>query len=304
MKKTNAVLKVILCVACAILLVAAGFVTVLSVQAHRQFKDMDTETVHAAPMKFDTYGNPENPSVLLMHGMYMDGSMLSYYGTVLSSSYYVIIPTFHGMEGASQTVFKSFDGECEAIEAYVKENLAGKLDYAYGISMGATAIYHILQRGNISLSKAILDGLYVANQGAVAAYMTCTSYYKFHQELLAGQDFDLGMMKIGFKLMGMGEDEAKAMLRDDMTGNAMTFANMSRAAYANYTYQVDVSAHIEDTVVAFWCGSKEPYAIKSNRIAKPHVAHYTERIFENLAHGEFVSKHKEECAKQIASFFR
>nr|MCR5213605.1 hypothetical protein [Eubacterium sp.] len=229
----------------------------------------------------------------------MDGSMLSDFGQALSEDYYVIIPTLHGMEGAEDTVFDSFDGECESIEKYVDSELGGKLDYAYGISMGATTIYNLLQRDEIKIDKAILDGTYTANQGIFAAYMTSTNYYDFHVKALAGEDFDLGIMKIGCVLMGISEEEGKAFFTEDMTKNPMTFENMSRASYANYTYQVDENALVKNTEVVLWCGSEEPYAIKSHNIIKPHLENYTEKIFEGYGHGELISNHTEECLDLI-----
>lgn len=288
----------------AVLVLSIGVAVLYTgVKAKALYRDIDTEEVVKSAMQFDSYGNSENPTLLLLHGMFMDGTMMREQALRLSDSYYVVTPTFHSMEGAQETVFGTFDSECEYIEEFVDEYLGGHLDFAYGISMGATALYHLMRRGKISIRKAVLDGLYTANQGMIAAYMTSTNYHKFHEQTLMGQDFDLGIMKIGFKLMGMTEDDAKSMFRNEMTRNHMTLKNMSRVAYANYTYKVGNDDFIKDTDVFLWRGSKEPYAMKSNNMVKSHISSVQEEVFDGYGHGELVMKHKLEWDEKIRAAF-
>ena len=276
---------------------------IFSVKSHIFFKEVFEEPVEKTPMKIDTYGNPSNPSLLILHGMYQDGGMMAHYGKALSDSYFVVIPTVHGMDGEQRAVFDSFDSECEYIEEFAKNNLGGKFDFAYGISMGATMIFHLLCRENVPVQKAILDGLYLANQGKFSAYMVAKNYYEFHEKAISGEDFDLGIMAFGCKMMGMSEEDAKDLFRNGLTKNHISLNNMARVALANYTYKAS-DDKIFETEVALWCGSKEPYALKSNTIAKPHLAHYDEVIFDGYAHGELVQKHTDECEQKIREFLR
>ena len=50
-----------------------------------------------------------------------------------------------------------------------------------------------------------------------------------------------------------------------------------------------------------WCGSKEPYAIKSHKILKKYLKNYREEIMEGLGYGEFLTKHSEGCCGKIHS---
>lgn len=301
-KKTK-VKKILIGLVGTILLALIITVGVFEIKVSNFEKRVSNYEIKQADMVIDTYGSPDNPSLLLMHGMYMDGKMLAEYCMELSDDYYLIIPTYHGMEGNQETVFESFDTECRYIEDYLIAETAGHIDYAYGISMGATMIYHMLERGNISVNKAILDGIYAANQGPMAAYMTSSYYYDFHEKALAGEDFDLGIMRVSCKLMGITEQEAKDMIINDMTKNHMTLENMSLAAYANYTYEPDPDVMIKDTQIELWCGSNEPYAQKSHDIIKEHIENYSETIFDGYGHGELLSKHRDIFIEKVREAF-
>jgi len=295
--------KIITAAAGTILLVLIAIAGVFAIKVSSFEKMVNNCEIKAADMVIDTYGSPDNPSLLLMHGMYMDGKMLADCCMELSDAYYLIVPTYHGMEGNQETVFESFDTECKYIEDYLITEKGGHIEYAYGISMGGTMIYHMLERGNISFDKVILDGMYAADQGPMAAYMTSSNYYDFHEKALAGEDFDLGIMMIACKLMGISEQEAKDMIVNDMTKNHMTLENMSLAAYANYTYKVEPDIMIKDTQIELWCGSDEPYALKSHELVKPHIEHYNEIVFDGYGHGELLSKHHELFLQSVRQVF-
>ena len=293
-------LKIISSIVGAILVLVLGIAAYLSISIRNAFRDIDTETVTDTPLKIDTYGDPQNPSMLMIHGMYMDGSSLEAEITELKQDYYLIVPTNHGSDGATETTFDSFDSECADMEDYIQKNLDGHLDYAYGISMGATTLYNLLQRNNIEIDTAILDGLYVAHQGEFAAYFTAKMMYPMQQAVSRGEDFEVpSMMKMSAEQMGYDKDNAKSMYEHTFTTTPFTYRNMLRIAYANYTYEIDPSVTIDHTKVYLWCGSREPYALQSNEIVKPQIKQYEEKVFDGYAHAELVMSHAEECVKEI-----
>jgi len=302
--KKKRVKKVIIGIIGTIFLLLIAIAGVFAIKVISFEKTVNGYEIKEADMVIDTYGSPDNPSLLLMHGMYMDGKMLADCCMELADDYYLIVPTYHGMEGNQETVFESIDTECRYIEDYLISEKGGHIEYAYGVSMGGTLIYHMLERGKISIDKAVLDGMYAADQGPMAAYMTSSNYYVFHEKALAGEDFDLGIMMIACKLMGISEQEAKDMIINDMTKNHMTLENMSLAAYANYTYKVDPDVVIKGTQIELWCGSDEPYALKSHKLVKPQIENYNETVFEGYGHGELLSKHHELFLQSVRQVFR
>ena len=69
----------------------------------------------------------------------------------------------------------------------------------------------------------------------------------------------------------------------------------------NYTYRTRPEIALNETIVYMWCGSKEPYAIKSHKILKKYLKNYREEIMEGLGHGEFLTKHSKDCCGKIHS---
>ena len=67
----------------------------------------------------------------------------------------------------------------------------------------------------------------------------------------------------------------------------------------NYTYRTRPEIAQNQTMVHLWCGSKEPYAIKSHNILKRYLKNYKEEIMQGFGHGEFLTKHQLEICEKI-----
>ncbi len=128
-------------------------------------------------MLFNEFGLKENPAVLLMHGMLQDWHSLWEVLKPLEEKYRVIVPAMDGMYDNSPD-FTSFADQCRQIEEFVNENYGGKLRGVYGLSQGATVMSELLARNNIKIDIAVLDGVYVAHQGKLAAYFVLKIYPK------------------------------------------------------------------------------------------------------------------------------
>ena len=77
--------------------------------------------------------------------------------------------------------------------------------------------------------------------------------------------------------------------------------SIDRNFVENYTYHTRPEIAVNETMVHLWCGSKEPYAIKSHNILKKYLKNYTEEIMDGFGHGEFLLKHQSECCEKIHS---
>ncbi len=112
-------------------------------------------------MIFTTYGNRNNPAVLLMHGMCQDRHSMYDFLHDLEAVYYLIIPGMDGFyDGSSE--FTTFEDQCRQIEDYVSKNHDGKIYGIYGVSEGTFVLSELLARNRICIEKAFFDGTYVA----------------------------------------------------------------------------------------------------------------------------------------------
>ena len=242
-------------------------------------------------MQFHTYGNARNIKVLLLHGMLCDWQKFRELLKPLEASYYVIYPAMTGCYEGSPD-FVSFADECAQIEQYALEQFGGELDIVWGASQGATVLTELLARNRIQVKTAILDGVYLAHQGKLAARLGLKAFLKMQKN--GGQPSKA--MQTVSKLMGLGkEDMAEFSLMYWGADESSMRANLLE----NYTYRVNEGIRNSETEVHLWCGSREPYAIKSHEILKKHLKHYRERIWPDVGHGVMLYFHTGEYLDAI-----
>ncbi|MCM1468515.1 MAG: alpha/beta hydrolase [Alistipes sp.] len=121
-------------------------------------------------MKFYEFGNKNNPVILLLPGTCCHWE--ANFGTVipfLEEEFYVVCISYDGFDETEDTVFRDMLTETEKIENYVRENYGGRVDAAYGCSMGGSFVGLLVQRGNIHISHAILGSSDLDQETGVSA---------------------------------------------------------------------------------------------------------------------------------------
>ncbi len=244
-------------------------------------------------MLFNEFGEKGRKVILCMHGMCQDWHSEYEALKLLEKQYRLIIPAMDGFYDNCPNDFTSFSDQAEQIENYVKEYYGGHLDGMYGASQGGLMLVELLTRGNIDVDIAVMDGVYVARQGKIAAYCSywMMKYFKKHRK-------PPKVMDITMSLMGL-DKESYSMF--DCIYWDVSLESMKRNLIENYTYHTDPKIAKTKTKVHLWCGSKEPYALKSHKILKKYLKDYDEVIFEGLGHGEFLLKHQDEMCKKLTS---
>lgn len=237
-------------------------------------------------MQFHAFGDKKNKSILALHGMLCDWRKFRELLMPLEDSYYVVYPAMTGCYDGSED-FVSFADECAQIEAYVLENLDGELDAVWGASQGATVLTELLARNRIKVKTAILDGVYLAHQGKLAARLGLKALLKIQKN---GGEMSKAMKKACL-LMGLREEDlAEFSLMYRGAGEASMRANLLE----NYTYRVNEAIRDSETKVVLWRGSREPYAGKSHAILKKRLRHWTETIWPDVGHGVMLYFHTDE----------
>lgn len=241
-------------------------------------------------MLFTEFGSKENPPMLLLHGMMQDWHTEYEMLKGLEKHYRLVIPAQDGFYDGSGD-FTSFADQARQIEEYVQANHGGKVIGAYGCSQGGLMLTELLTRNKIDLGTAIMDGCYVAHQGKIAGWMTYKMFCKFKN---TGK-FPVLIM-VMMKLMGLKAEDLGMM---DSLYMGASDETVKRNFMENYTYRTRPEIEQNETMVNMWCGSKEPYAIKSHKELKKYLKNYKEEIMEGLGHGEFLMKHSKECCEKI-----
>lgn len=241
-------------------------------------------------MLFTEFGQKEKPPVLLLHGMMQDWHTEYEMLKDLEEHYLLIIPAQDGFyEGSGD--FTSFADQARQIEEYVQANYGGRVIGAYGCSQGGLMLTELLTRNKIDLGTVIMDGCYVAHQGKISGWVTYKMFCKFKN---TGKFPTLIMVMM--KLMGLKKEDLGMMNSLYMKASDET---VKRNFMENYTYRTRPEIANSETMVHLWCGSKEPYAIKSHKELKKYLKKYKEEIMDGLGHGEFLMKHSKECCEKI-----
>ena len=242
-------------------------------------------------MQFHAYGNKDNKSVLMLHGMLCDWQKFRELLKPLEKSYYVIYSAMTGCYDGSGD-FVNFADECDQIEAYVQNHFGGKLDAVWGVSQGATVLTELLARNRIRVGKAILDGVYLAHQGKLAAMLGLRAFLKMQKN--GGQPSKT--LQAVSKLMGLTKEE---MAEYSLMYWGASKSSMKANLIENYTYRVNEKIRDSETEMHLWCGSREPYARKSHEILKQYLKHYTEIIWPDAGHGVMLYFHTDEYLNAI-----
>ena len=241
-------------------------------------------------MLFNEFGNKENPPVLLLHGMMQRWETEYEMLKPLEDHFRLIIPAQDGFYGGSSD-FTSFSDQARQIEEYLHAHFGGKIYGAYGASQGGLMLTELLTRNKVDLGVVIMDGCYVAHQGKLSGKVTAWMFKKYKN---TGK-FP-AVIHVMMKLMGLKSEDLGMM--DSMYLKASN-TSVDRNFIENYTYHTRPEIAENKTMVHLWCGSKEPYALKSHKILKKYLKNYHEEVMPGFGHGEFLLKHQRECCEKI-----
>lgn len=230
--------------------------------------------------------------MLLLHGMMQDWHTEYDMLKDLERYYLLIIPAQDGFYVGSGD-FTSFAEQARQIEEYVKANHGGRVIGAYGCSQGGLMLTELLTRNKIDLGTVIMDGCYVAHQGKLSGWVTYKMFCKFKNTGKFPALIMVMMKLMGLKAEDLGMMDSLYMKASDET--------VKRNFMENYTYRTRPEIAENETMVYMWCGSKEPYAIKSHKELKKYLKNYKEEIMDGLGHGEYLMKHSKECCEKIHS---
>ena len=242
-------------------------------------------------MLFNEFGDINNPAVLLLHGMMQDWHSEYEMLKPLEECYRLIIPAQDGFYDGSGE-FTTFADQASQIEEYITQNHQGKIHGAYGASQGGLMLTELLTRNKIDLGTVIMDGCYVAHQGRLAGIITAWMFRRYKHNGKFPALINYMMKKMGSSIEEI-EDGLKGLYFD------ASDKSIRRNFIQNYTYRTRKQIALNGSKVNLWCGSKEPYAIKSHNELKKYLKNYSEEIMDGFGHGEFLLKHQTECCEKI-----
>lgn len=108
-------------------------------------------------MDFKTFGNIGSPTLLLIPGLGVSYEIFLPLISMLEDRFHIIAAQVDGFTLGRHTEFTSVDDQAAQVIRYVNDNLGGKLDIAYGLSLGGKILSQILERNEITIDNSIMD---------------------------------------------------------------------------------------------------------------------------------------------------
>ena len=208
---------------------------------------------------------------------------------LLENDFQIIAVEVDGFVIRKHTYFTSVDDQAVQIINYVKENYDGRLDCAYGLSLGGKILSRVLEREEMVINHAILDAapLLPLPKWLVGPlrYLqclnvwTCYHWTGFWRWVFHSHYFDVLL------------DECKKVYP---YGGTKAVLDGYKSVYTNKLQSINGSD------IHYWHGTKEAF------VAKPQVKHLKRlcpnvnvEIFKKMNHGQLLIDCPDEIAKRI-----
>ncbi len=127
-------------------------------------------------MKFHEFGDKNNRSMILVHGMMNPWQIWEEAAGHFSKEYYVVVPELDAHTEEETSSFISVEDEAEKIGKYALEYLGGKIDVLCGLSMGGRIAAVLAGMPEITVGALILDGAPLQKLPGIARTMIKSSY--------------------------------------------------------------------------------------------------------------------------------
>ena len=244
-------------------------------------------------MKFISYGNRDNKSILFIHGLASTADLCFKALLPYLQDYYVIFCELDGHYGTNPKDLTSMEETINSIESYILNELKGSVYGLCGFSMGGTIAVELIGRGNISASKVLLDAAITTELSLMAATLTCA--------------FIIGTSRIKNKKTIPKFLLDKLMGKDNLSVIEMIYPKISKNTIKNackfiYHYKVPENLSKFSNPVMFWMGSEEPIPAKSEKILREYLPQMKTEVFEGMGHGQFLHDHPNEYAEKLKIF--
>lgn len=250
-------------------------------------------------MKYLTYGDKNNKSVVLIHGMAT--LALDCFGFLLDylKDYYVVLVEVDGhIPDEPESILKSFPGACEDIERYINEELGGHVYCIGGLSMGGSMTVEIMGRNNIKADKAFLDGAFVVSMGPILKKVYTSLFVIFAKWLQDGHNIPKFVYDNIYDRMFGKENRG---IVDYFYRNIKKETLKTVCGFV-YSYKFHEEIKNYEGEALFIYGSREPYARKGANLLKNHLPSLQIREIENMGHGQYLYNHHKEYARDFLEF--
>lgn len=248
-------------------------------------------------MKFHTFGNKNNKSVVLIHGVLTPWQIWERQIDFWEEKYYIVVPALDGHIEEYASEYISVENEAEQIEKYIIEDLNGTVYALCGLSMGGAIANRLYERDKIIIDNLVLDGAPLIKISSLSNKFMTMSYKSIIHK---SKNRDRKTLK----------NFSRDFLPEKFLESYLKFADtMSDSSIENMIDSVCTSVpaprkNIENTNILFMHGTKgnEIYAKRTANILKQYYPNMTIKCFKGYKHAELAIYKPGEWVKEIEIF--
>lgn len=250
-------------------------------------------------MIFHTFGNKNNNSVVLIHGVLTPWQIWERQIEVFKENYYVVVPALDGHIEEHASEYISVNNEAEQIEKYIIDELSGTVHAICGLSMGGVIANRVYERNNITVKNLVLDGAPLIRMSSAANRFMTVSY----KSIIHKSKNRDGKTLENFKRDFLPEKFLETYLKFADTMSDGTIENMIGSVC---TTVLTPRENTEKTKILYLHGTKgnEVYSKKSASIMKRYYPNMTIRCFKGYKHAELAIYKPNEWLSVVEPFIR
>lgn len=253
-------------------------------------------------MKFDTFGNKDNPIIVMLTGSFCPGESMENVYSRLCDEFYIIVPTYNGHYKNSKN-FTSRQEEAREIYQYIKDNGIRKIKMIYGQSMGCEIGMELLSQlneNNIKVEKVLFDGGPFIKLSK--AYKTLM-YFKFKTMINMFKEKDIEEalnMKIVKKFSNGDSNSLKSMIESVIkVAPYLTKTSIKNENECCYTFDFPTMSDEMQKNIYFFYGSEEKAYKTCYKGVKKAYPNANFKIVNGYGHLTYLGNHIEEYLDMI-----
>jgi hypothetical protein len=257
-------------------------------------------------MKFHTFGNKENPVIVMLAGSFCPSTCMSYLYDDWKKEFYIIAPDYNGHY--ENSTFSTRKQEAKEIVEYLKEHGTTRIKMVYGQSMGAEVaieLIHQLLEAGLSVDKGFFDGApCIRLSKAYKAFM----YFKFRTliRMLRDKNIDDVMNMKLIKQFTNGDTESLRPMMEPMISVAphLTDESIKNETECCYTFDFpSFEESIQKNLCFFYAKEEKAYktCIKGVKKAYPD-ANY--KVVTGYGHLTYSARETEKYTQMIRKICR
>jgi hypothetical protein len=254
-------------------------------------------------MKVYTFGDRKNPVIILLPGTCCHWkNSFEKVIPLLTQDFYVACISYDGFDETQDSVFPGMLEETEKIERYIRKNFDGKVECAYGCSLGGSFVGLLIQRKNIHINHGILGSSDLDQMARLPAYIFCkigaSIFYKMFQKgKLPGF-----MQKRMQKRIEQSKTDPYVREMLDMFGiNRCDLTYIKKESIFNQTY-TDYITPLEDKI--YVTGTKV-HVFYATKMGKKYLSRYNRHFanpdirYHDLQHEELLVCEPQKWAEEV-----